>query len=88
LKQPLSLGSYQKAVKILKQQGIKISGKRVMRLIRKFFASARHSQDKIMPSFFPKGMKEKQIVVSIDGGRIRIRKRKSPVQVGIVSSKG
>jgi len=72
----VALGSYQEAVRILKQQGIRVSGKRVMSLVRKFSTSARLSQDSIMHTFFPEGLKKKQVVISIDGGRVRVRKRK------------
>jgi len=72
----VALGSYQEAVEILKQQGIRISGTRVMGLVRKFSTSARLDQDSIMHSFFREGIKKKHVGISVDGGRVRIRKRK------------
>lgn len=72
----VALGSYQEAVEILRQQGVRIREKRVMSLVKKFSESARLNQGSIMHSFFPEGIKEKQVVISMDGGRVRVRKRK------------
>lgn len=74
----VTLGSYAEAVEILKSQGIKTSGKFIMRLLRRLCENARYAQENgVVNLTVPEGgVKDKKVVISIDGGRIRTRRQK------------
>lgn len=74
----VTLGSYAEAVEILQSQGINISGQFIMRLLKRLYNNARYAQNNgIMYLTFPEdGVRNKKVVISMDGGRIRTRKRK------------
>ncbi len=72
----VALGSYQEAIDSLRSQGVNISGKLIMKLIRSLSRTARCGQKNMKDRFFEHGIKGKQVVISVDGGRVRIRKIK------------
>jgi hypothetical protein len=73
----VAMSSFEEAIKMLKQQGYSLDAKQVRSIARRFSQIARRGQEMIHDVMIPKNKEGgRRIVVSIDGGRLRVRTTK------------